>query len=91
VIPLQEIQAALSPRSLSYSDVGPLSLEEFIVRLPAVVERCSTRQMAKCEPVKRLLGCVSGGGDGPVESLLLLEMHTWVVNMARLGSVVGLW
>jgi len=34
---------------------GPLSLKDFALLLPTVLERCKLRNMKKCEPVKRLL------------------------------------
>jgi hypothetical protein len=33
---------------------GPLSLKDFALLLPTVLERCKLRNMKKCEPVKRL-------------------------------------
>ncbi len=39
------------------TDLGdsPLSLNDLVQVLPTVLERCNTRNMKKCEPVKRLL------------------------------------
>ena len=50
--------AQMHKRGLSWMTdlgTGPLSLAEFVELLPSVLERCSTRNMKKCEPVKRLL------------------------------------
>lgn len=41
--------------SMTDLGTGPLALAEFVELLPAVLERCNTKQMRKCEPVKHLL------------------------------------
>jgi hypothetical protein len=42
-------------RSLSLYDNTPIDLDQFITLLPTVVEKCETRNLKKCEPIKALL------------------------------------
>ena len=36
-------------------DHSPVSLEEFIYRIPSELEQCSNKALKKCEPIKRLM------------------------------------